>query len=110
VTAFLAAQSLDTGAGDALTVILEGSPDGTRWDTIDDSQGNPVSLSEGDLDDDPDSGDSTASLTHRGAYYEFYRLRVTNYNDAGGGDLALDGWVMAAGNAGSGTRGQPDGP
>lgn len=110
VTLFVAATALDTAGGDTLTVVLEGSPDGVRWDTLDDDQGTEVSISEGDLDTDPDSGEDTASVTHRGAYYEFYRARLSNYNDAGGGDLLVDAFIMAGGNAGSGTRGQPHGP
>lgn len=109
VTLFVSAATLDTAGGDTLTVSLEGSPDGNRWDSIDDDQGTEISISEADLDTDPESGEDTASLTHRGAYYEFLRARLSNFNDSGSG-VTVDAYVMAGGNAGQGVKGQPHGP
>lgn len=109
LTVFVAAANFD-GANDTLTVTVEGSPDGSRWDTIADDQGNDLSFDASDFAQDDDSGEHTLSDTHRGCYYEFYRLRVTGFSDNSGGDLTVDGYVMVAGNAGQGQRGQPDGP
>jgi hypothetical protein len=108
VTLFAWLSSLDTNSGDTLTLQLEGSADGTHWDTIKDEGGNDVSLDQSDFSDDPDSGNDVASITVESVYYDLYRVRIKNFNDASGSDLEATVHLMAAGNgAGSGASGNP---
>lgn len=106
VTLFVHAENFNSGDGDELTVALEGSPDGQKWDTLDNDQGNAASISGGGLT----SGQTglTQSIAIEGAYYEFLRANVTVFTDALNADLVVDAWVMASGNSGSGTRGNPE--
>lgn len=108
VTLFLSAKNLDT-ANDSLTVELEASADGSSWTNIADALNSDKQVQQSDFTEDPDNaGDYTASLTVSDVAYEFVRPRITAYTDAANGDLTVDGWVMASGNAGSGTRGNPE--
>lgn len=96
------AANIDT-ANDTLTVELQGSPDGSSWDTL-------ASLNESQFDSDLlGTTDPTASTTVTAAYYEHLRCVISAFTDAANGDLTVDAWVMAAGNAGQGVRGNPDG-
>lgn len=83
--------------GTACEVSLEASPDGEHWGEI-------GFIGTDDFDADETSGASTAALTIGGVYYEYIRA---NLIDAEGSE-GVTVWVMSGGNAGSGTRGQPE--
>lgn len=96
------AANVDT-TNDTLTIELQGSPDGSAWDTV-------ASLDQSQFDSDLlGTTDPTASTTITASYYEHLRVVVAEFTDAAGGDLVVDAWVMAGGNAGQGVRGNPDG-
>lgn len=96
------AANIDT-TNDTLTVELQGSPDRATWDTV-------ATLTQSDFDSDLlGTTDPTGSATVTGAYYEHLRVAITEFTDAAGADLSVDAWIMAAGNAGQGVKGNPDG-
>ena len=104
LTLFVVAENLDS-ANDALTVALEGSPDRTHWSGVDEATADKK-ITESDFSEDPDNaGVYTASITITAAYHEHIRARVTEFTDSANGDLSVDAWVMAAGNAGQGRKG-----
>lgn len=109
ITLMVVAPNLDT-ANDTLEVAIEGSADAVHWTNLGEATTHKQ-VTTSDFTEDPDNaGVYTASVTATGAYHEFMRARVTSLTDSANGDLSVDAWVMAAGNPGAGTRGQPDAP
>lgn len=103
-TLFVVARNLDS-ANDSLSVVLEGSPDQQHWTGVDEATADKK-ITESDFSEDPDnSGVYTASITITGSFHEFLRVRVSEFTDSAGGDLEVDGWLMAAGNEGQGRKG-----
>jgi hypothetical protein len=79
-------------ANDALTVVVECSPDGTVWTALTREDGSQVQLTASDLDSD---GEGYAMI--RGAIASELRVRISDYSDASGGDLAVDTWLILGG-------------
>jgi hypothetical protein len=102
LTLAVAAAGLDS-ANDTLTVALEGSPDGDHWFPVD-GVSSDKKIEESDFSQDPTSGDPTASVTVFGSQWEYVRARVVEFTDDAGGDLSLDGWILAGGWEGPGVR------
>lgn len=94
VSLFVSASDFD-GGSDTVEVVLEGSPDRARWDTI-------ATVTESDLTSDPTSGESTGSEYVDGAYYPYLRARVVSLSDSAGSDMSVSAWVCAAANSGQG--------
>lgn len=104
LTLFVIARNLDS-ANDTLTVQLEGSPDQQYWTGVDEAVADKK-ITESDFTEDPDNaGTYTASITMTAAYHEHIRAHVSAFTDSANGDLSVDAWVMAAGNAGQGRKG-----
>lgn len=86
--------------GGSLEVALEGSPDAERWSVMETLEGDDFTE---DLDDDGNTTGWTAMVHVEGAYVEFLRATIRQMDG-----VAVDAFVMSGGNAGSGTRGQPE--
>jgi len=79
-------------SNDALTVVVECSPDGTMWTALTREDGSEVSLQASDLDSD---GEGYAMV--RGAIASELRVNITDYADSSGGDLEVDSWLTLGG-------------
>lgn len=83
----------------SLAVQLEVSPDGDRWALAEGSTG-ALEITESDLNEDPTSGEQTASIATPAMYGTQFRVRITEYDGTG----TVDAYIMSAGNAGQGSR------
>ena len=99
----MVARNLDS-ANDTLTVLMEGSPNQVEWASVGEASSDKK-IDESDFSTDPESGAETASVTFTASYHEYIRARVSSLTDNAGGDLEVDAWIMAGGNAGQGRKG-----
>lgn len=99
---FAVAANLDT-ANDTLDVRVEASPDRDEWATIDTKQSGVketrLSLSVGDFEDVDGDGTFTAFIYASDVPVEHIRANITSFSDAASGDLSVDTYLTAAGNA-----------
>lgn len=79
-------------ANDALTVVVEASPDGQTWPALTREDGSQVQLTASDLDS---NGEGYAVV--RGAIASELRVNITDYSDSSGGDLEVDSWLTLGG-------------
>lgn len=82
-------------ANDVLTVVAECSPDGQVWTALTREDGSQVQLTVSDLDS---GGEGYAQVS--GAIASELRVRISDYSDASGGDLAIDSWLTLGGFSG----------
>ena len=82
---------------DTVNVEIEVSPDGEHWASVNEGGGDRGSVSTVDFNE---SGN--AYVVVDGIAADYARSRITEYNDAAGGDLEVDAWLMATGWTGSG--------
>lgn len=96
---FVLARNLDT-ANDTLEVELQASFAGDEWAGVVSAGGDKPKLVEGDFKDPDGDGNYAAFLYAHGVPAPEVRASIISLTDSANGDLEVDAYVHATGNAG----------
>ncbi|MFK8213257.1 hypothetical protein [Haloferax volcanii] len=92
VSLVVVASNLDA-ANDALTVVLEHSARGEKWESL-------ASIGESDFDGE------VGSIRLSGVALEYLRASITSFDDVSGDDLSVDAYLLLNGNPGAAMAGR----